>query len=200
MMYVICHLVESLMVVYLAPVHWNSDKSECYFERICVRKNIFGIMSINLFNLQMLIHWGRGKMAAIYQTAFSDEFSWMKMYKFRLRFHLRLFPRVKLTIFQVVSLVTHICVTRPQRVDMQYFPFVGYNRLIKTTSAQGRYSWSLGVQCTHSNMCGEFNYESKYAKGTQLLIYVTFSSQYMTLKVDKLCVLLWLKDKYLWLG
>ena len=48
-------------------------------------------------------------------------------------------------------------------------------------------------------MCGEFNYKSKYAKGTQLFIYVTFSSQYVTLKVNKLDVLLWLKDKYLWL-
>ena len=47
-----------------------------------------------------LTHWGRDKMAAISQTTFSNAFSWMKMYKFRLRFHWSLFPRVQLTIFQ----------------------------------------------------------------------------------------------------
>ena len=45
-------------------------------------------------------HWGRDKMAAIFQTTFSNGFSWMKMYEFRLTFHLSLFLRVQLTIFQ----------------------------------------------------------------------------------------------------
>ena len=31
--------------------------------------------------------WGRDKMAAIVQTTFSNAFSWMKVYKFWLRFH-----------------------------------------------------------------------------------------------------------------
>ena len=47
-----------------------------------------------------LTHWGPDKMAAISQTTFSNVFSWMKMYEFRLRFHWSLFPRVQLTIFQ----------------------------------------------------------------------------------------------------
>ena len=47
-----------------------------------------------------LTHWGRDKMVAIFQTTFSNAFSWMKMFKFRLRFHWSLFPRVQLTIFQ----------------------------------------------------------------------------------------------------
>ena len=46
-----------------------------------------------------LTHWGRDKMAAILQTTFSNAFSWMKIYKFRLRFHWSLFPRVQLTIY-----------------------------------------------------------------------------------------------------
>ena len=45
-----------------------------------------------------LPHWGRDKMAIIFQTTFSNAFSWMKMNQFRLRFHWNLFPRVKLTI------------------------------------------------------------------------------------------------------
>ena len=47
-----------------------------------------------------LTHWGQDKMAAIFQTTFSNAFSWMKMYKFQLRFHWSLFLRVQLTIFQ----------------------------------------------------------------------------------------------------
>ena len=39
----------------------------------------------------VLTHWGRDKMATIFQTAFSSAFSWMKMYEFRLRFHSSLY-------------------------------------------------------------------------------------------------------------
>ena len=45
-------------------------------------------------------HWGRDKMATIFQTTFWNAFSRMKMYEFRLRFHWSLFLRVQLTIFQ----------------------------------------------------------------------------------------------------
>ena len=45
-------------------------------------------------------HWGRDKMAALFQTTFSNAFWWMKIYEFRLRFHWSLFLRVKLTILQ----------------------------------------------------------------------------------------------------
>ena len=48
----------------------------------------------------VLTHWGRDKMAAIFQTTFSNAFSWMRMYRFRIRFHWSLFPRDQLTIFQ----------------------------------------------------------------------------------------------------
>ena len=49
---------------------------------------------------QVLTHWGRDKMAAIFQTTFSNGFSWMKMFEFRLKFHWNLFLRVQLTISQ----------------------------------------------------------------------------------------------------
>ena len=85
--------------------------------------------------LLWLTHWGRDKMGAIFQTTFSNAFSWMKMFEFRFKFHWSLFPRVQLTILQhwfrlwlgavqatshclnqsmMVSLQTHICITRPQ--------------------------------------------------------------------------------------
>ena len=47
-----------------------------------------------------LTHWGRDKMATIFQTTLSNAFSWMKMYEFRLRFHRSLFLRFQLTISQ----------------------------------------------------------------------------------------------------
>ena len=50
--------------------------------------------------LYLKIHWSRGKIVAISQTTFSNAFSWMKMYEFRLRFHWNLFLRLELTIFQ----------------------------------------------------------------------------------------------------
>ena len=85
-----------------------------------------------------LTHWGRDKMDAILQTTCSSAFSWMKMFKFRLKFHWSLFLKVQLTctnpaLFQItawrrpgdtplsepmmVSSLMHICVTQPQWVN-----------------------------------------------------------------------------------
>ena len=45
-------------------------------------------------------HWGRYKMAVIFQTTFWNGFSWMKIYEFHLRSHWSLFPRFESIIFQ----------------------------------------------------------------------------------------------------
>ena len=50
-----------------------------------------------------LTHWGRDKMATIFQTTFSNAFSWMKMYEFRLRFHWSLFLRLQLQYSSIGS-------------------------------------------------------------------------------------------------
>ena len=56
---------------------------------------------VNTFrHSRCLTHWGRDKMATIFQTTFSNIFSWMKMHELRLRFHWSLFLRVQMTIFQ----------------------------------------------------------------------------------------------------
>ena len=85
--------------------------------------------------LYVLTHWDQDKMAAIFQT-FSNGFSGMKMYEFRLTSHWSFVPRGPInnipTLLQVmtwrrpgdkplsepimVRLTTHICVTRPQWV------------------------------------------------------------------------------------
>ena len=53
-----------------------------------------------ILSIPTLTHWGRDNMAAIFQTIFSNTFSWMITYKFWLQFHWSLFLRVQSTIFQ----------------------------------------------------------------------------------------------------
>ena len=66
-----------------------------------IREECFGIKYEKYDDIwSHLTHWRRDKMAAIFQTTFSNTFPWMKMYEFRLRFHCSLFPMVQLTIFQ----------------------------------------------------------------------------------------------------
>ena len=42
------------------------------------------------------IHWGQDKIVAISQAIFSNAFSWMKMYEFRLRFDWNFVPGVQI--------------------------------------------------------------------------------------------------------
>ena len=101
------------------------------------RTNIVYVMIISSHSNRWVNTLGRDKMVAISQATFSTAFCWMKMYEFRINFHRSLFLRVQLTISQhwlapvmawrrsgdkplsqpmLVSLLTHICVTRPQSV------------------------------------------------------------------------------------
>ena len=54
----------------------------------------------NCSTSEWLTHWGRDEMNNISQTPFSNVFSSMKMFQFRLKFHWSLFARVQSTIFQ----------------------------------------------------------------------------------------------------
>ena len=82
-----------------------------------------------------LTHWGRDKMDAILQTAFSSTFSWMKMFELLLKFpkdRINNIPALvqimawrragdkPLSEPMVVSLPMHVCVTRPQWVNSPY--------------------------------------------------------------------------------
>ena len=84
------------------------------------------------------------QMDAISQTTFSNAFSWMKMFEFWLKFPWSLFPRVPinnipalvqmmawrrpgdkpLSELMMVSLLTHICITRPRWVNKHCFEFI----------------------------------------------------------------------------
>ena len=64
------------------------------------KSSLFWVMAWCNSWLTVLTHWGRDKMAANWQTTFSNAFSWMKMFEFWLNFHWRLFWKVQLTICQ----------------------------------------------------------------------------------------------------
>ena len=86
--------------------------------------------------LIQLTHWGQDKMDAISQTTLSNAFSWMKIFEFGLNF-LKFVPEgpinnipafIQIMAWRragdkplsepmMVSLPTHICVTRPQWVN-----------------------------------------------------------------------------------
>ena len=70
------------------------------FSRIMYLQIAFSKLLPYLPGASELTYWGRKKMAAICQTTFSNAFSWMRMYEFRLKFHWNLFHRVQLTISQ----------------------------------------------------------------------------------------------------
>ena len=62
--------------------------------------SVFGMdVQLSTIDVRILTHWGLDKMAFIFQTTFSNAFSWMKMYDIWLMLHWSLFPRVQLTIF-----------------------------------------------------------------------------------------------------
>ena len=86
-----------LYSIYLSSM--NIEFHLCYenYRRLRTRESPRGyVRSLWRF----LTHCGRDKMAASFQSTFSNEFSWMKVYEFRLTFHWSLFLRVQLTIFQ----------------------------------------------------------------------------------------------------
>ena len=61
------------------------------------------ITDFQSFCQNLLTHWDRDKMGAIFQTAFWNAFSWMKMCEFWLKFYWSLFLRVQLTISSIGS-------------------------------------------------------------------------------------------------
>ena len=74
----------------------------CWFEMpSCSLWNHYNVKRLwNWRTTSSLTHWGLDKMVVIFQTTFSNAFSWLEMWKLRLRFHWSVFPRVKLKIFQ----------------------------------------------------------------------------------------------------
>ena len=96
-----------------------------------------------------LTHWGRDKMADIFQTTFSNAFPWMKMFQFcRIKISSKFVSKGPINnnpaLVQIMawrrsgdkplsepmmaSLLTHICVTRPQWVNIYIFHSISLTR------------------------------------------------------------------------
>ena len=73
-----------------------------FISSMCINQYnvILSNVIMQLMCVRYITHWGWNKMAAIFQTAFWNGFTWMKMYEFRLEFHWSVFLWVQLTIFQ----------------------------------------------------------------------------------------------------
>ena len=84
----------------LRGTYWPSNSGQCAVVPGGAYFNFLGGIHVGKSYKFILTHWGQDKMAAIFQTTFSNRFSWMKMCEFRWTFHWSLFLGVQLTIFQ----------------------------------------------------------------------------------------------------
>ena len=75
-------------------------ESETLLEKLKNKRYDFIIVDAGDECGRILTHWGRDQMNAISQTMFSNAFSWMKLFDYRLKFHWSLFLKVQLTISQ----------------------------------------------------------------------------------------------------
>ena len=76
---------------FVLVMHWARDSTSMILN-LCMVYSVPYMGMVNTLRPR--------QMDAISQTTFSNAFSWMKMFEFRLKFHWSLFPRVQLTIFQ----------------------------------------------------------------------------------------------------
>ena len=128
------------------------------------------------YSLVRVSYRGRDKIAAISQTTFSNAFSWMKICEFHFRFHWKFFPNLQINnipaLVQIMawrrpgdeplsepmmlSLVTYICVTRPQWVNivMQYswYYWKFRDELIHTSHKYCHQAW-LYCRYLQTNYC-----------------------------------------------
>ena len=86
----------------LLSVHRNDDTLIIHVQFISMAMQVCSISTADVLKPpQSCINTLRPReMAAISQTTLSNPFSWMKIFKFRLKFHWSLFLRFDLTIFQ----------------------------------------------------------------------------------------------------
>ena len=131
---------------------------------------IFKWFTVTLIN-SIVTHWTRNKVAAIFQTTFSNAFSWMKINKLRLRFHWNLFSRVQVTM---PALVQILACHRPGAKPIQSINFFycinnlqpkgwdNYDKILTrqittntTNNTHGNYlnQWCLVYWCIYASLC-----------------------------------------------
>ena len=123
-------------IIYSDVCHWHDSS--------CINHCTTGIqqMLCNCFKAHFTgwksIHWGRERMAAVSQTTFSNAFSWMKSLLIPIKISLQFVPKGPINNIpslvqtmawphpgdkplsepMMVRLPTHVCVTRPQWVNV----------------------------------------------------------------------------------
>ena len=119
---------------------------------LCMRVLYRRILHIAILNVQFRLNVNTDylllyKQSIVYfiirRMSFSNAFSWMKMYAFRLRFHWSLFRRLQLTVssigsdnglvpvkLQAITSLRHICVTRPQWVNCMSVMFYMFRLIL----------------------------------------------------------------------
>ena len=106
-------------IIYLENVYWSiAEVNACRLQNGTKKISNTSVCLLLILSIIKSLRLRRNRRHL--QTTFSNAFSWMKMFKFRFNFHWSLFPRAQLTILSepmLVSLPTHICVTRPQWVN-----------------------------------------------------------------------------------
>ena len=143
----------------------------------------------------VLAHWDRDQMAVIFLTTFSNAFFFMKMYQYRLKFHWSSFfpkgPINKPALVQIMAwrrpgdiplsepmmirLPTHICVTRPQLVDID---FGGQLAISNMTCAQRLW---LAIPAIITTSLRVLKYVTRCVfEVTRYVIHVTRNLNYVT--------------------
>ena len=148
----------------------------------------------------ILTQWGRGKMAAIFQTTYSNAFSWIKMFEFRLRFHWNLSLGVQLIISSIGS-DNGLAPARQQVINwtnydgLFYWPIyasLGLHEFIITwfVIEYGNYAnpvYGVATIC-HQVRCLRWGHPSLFHTATSLLIwYKMFSMRDISYR------LMWMK-------
>ena len=122
----------------ISDIGYKSNLSESKDPQSCLRALSIKHQSDTSASDRSLIHWGRDKMADIFQTTFSNVFSLMKINVWiATKMSLKFVPKgpnnnipalIRIMVWRwpsakplsepmMVSLLTHICVTRPQWVN-----------------------------------------------------------------------------------
>ena len=83
------HILDISMKQVIFPIHVfrNGKRNDSTVTSCLWNTNKILCMDTCLSQQSWLTHWGRDKMADIWQTTFSSAFSWMEMFDFRLKFN-----------------------------------------------------------------------------------------------------------------
>ena len=123
----------------------------------------------NCYTNVIWTHWGRDKMGDIFQMTFWNAFSWMKMYKFGLKFYWSLFLRLELTWSLFL------------RWELTYSSIGSDNGLAPTRQATNHYLNQLDESTARRQLKSP---RSLSGRSLHLTLVTKWSRSHMTLKIQ----------------